>query len=73
MSPDEAEKLGIALMIPPGDKCPECGSPNYSCGTRQSARIVFGGRSYFKSHTCYSIGERIVLDRIQEWNKEDGE
>lgn len=63
---EEAIRVGIALEIPPGDVCPNCKSPNYSCGTRQSVKS-FHGKGYYLSSLCMTRSERIVLDQIQEW------
>lgn len=63
---EEAIRLGIELETPPGDVCPACKSPGYSCGTRQSVKS-FCGKAYFRSSLCMTRGERIVLDKIQEW------
>jgi hypothetical protein len=70
MNVEEAIKLGIELEIPPGEKCPECGSPKYSCGSRQSVKS-FHGKSYFKSSFCFSRGEASVLDQLQRWRAEE--
>ena len=65
MMVEEAKRLGIELERPPGDNCPHCNSPAYSCGTRQSVKS-FHGKAYFKSSLCMSRGESIVLDRLRE-------
>jgi hypothetical protein len=72
MMVEEAMSIGVELEKPPGDVCKNCGSPDHSCGTRQSVKSFYG-KSLYLSSLCFTRSERKVLDTIQKWRQDEQE